>query len=1195
MIELYPSKLEGQPLERYKTDRVMTIEGWLVSNVKSYQVRESPPISIEVNGLFIDPANWAGVEFGPTDTVRIYPEPKGTGLEIAAWAVVAAIVAVGVIMLVQKPLITPSTANNGTGKALGLAKTTANQVKLGDVIRECSGKNEIFPDYLNPGRIYFGDDPKVQWVEMLLCIGVGEFEISAGQVRIGGTPIASLGSTASYTIYGPGQSLTAEDARMWWHKSEEVGSTSTGSAGLTLTTTSAIDPQVSVDTLQFSEFVISVPVGAGWFPHGWEAGLIARIESPYPYLFATPADGGPTVVSGDHLAMLEAFVGMKIEITGINAGDYVVSTYTAAVPATPAAAGSTSSITASAAPARYDYSATPAIFNLGGGPVLNLLVDTYSWPTSTSLPTVTVSAGTTVTGIAIAAAASGFGYQITTGSTSNGLWFMLSPTNNVAGWNLPLSAGVHTISFDASSSIDGATIQPGIWNGVANLGPTISISATRTRYSFTVTVASPSTFGVIFYVNRAGINGNNVVIDSVQVSKGATLPAFARGTRAVTLNTSTGSIAGLVSAINAKISGSGLVASASGGVIKITEAGSPFSGLPLTLTGSTTDVFGATPVFVTGSKTNIATAAQPPKMTLAHDSGAPVSGLQAGSVLCCIGYRDLRYRISAVADDAVDDDEGTPDVDESHGPSSISVIRLTDTGAENTGWAGFDDLETSGAKITLDNSTTEGDWAGPFVACPAGEVVRVVELDFFFPQGLVRYTERNGNIRQVSAKVEVQYRDAATAGAWTAITYTFTAMSQDQQGYTRRITMPTYIRPEYRTRRIGEESTSTSKFDRVQWYGMRARIPKQKDSYEGVTVIALYVRGGDKLSAQSQSQVSVVATRKLPVLVDGAWSEPTATRDIVPWVNHVMKSVGGTDEDMDVEELARYDELWSGRGDYFDYKVEDDSTVKECLNDGLLAGFAEFTLERGSVTPVRDELRSQIGHMYTPQIMTQGLKRNFTLLEPDAYDGVDIKYVDEVTRAKEVVPCRLPGDAGDTVQTVTLKGVADRDRAWRYGMRLRRAQVYRNKSYSWSTEFDALNSGYMSYDAVADDIPGYGQSSILMDATSEGGHVLLESSEPLVWKAGASHVVGLRRPDGTVSGPWPATRVDDFTVSVPSLDFEPDVSWGIEPPHMLFGETTRWCYPVLITSIDPGDHSADVEAVNYDPRVYADDDNFAPT
>lgn len=1035
MIEIYPSKLEGQPLERYKTDRVMTIEAWLTESVKTYQALESPPISIEVNGLFIDPVSWCKVEFGPADTVRIYPEPKGTGLEIAAWAIVAAIVAVTVVMLTQKPLATPSSASNGAGKGLGLAKTTANQVKLGDVIRECSGKNEIFPDYLTPTRRYFGSDPKVQWVEMLLCVGVGEFDIPPGQVRIGGTPIASLGSTASYTIYGPGESVAAEPARLWWHNSDEVGSTSTGSAGLTLTTTTNIEQQLAAETVQFSEFVVSVPPSAGWFPHGWDAGLIARIEVMYPYLFVAPADGSATVITGEHVPMLNPVVGMKIEITGANAGDYVVATYDPYVPGTPAVAGSASRVTGNTAPSRYDFDVTPLTF--------------------------TVSRG----------------------------------------------ASTFTVVLDAAAT----------------------------------------------------------------------------------------DLAGLVIAVNADLAGSGLVASASSGFLRVAEAASPYSGTALSLGGSVTAVFGSAPVFVTGVKTVAAADAVLAKITLAYDGGAPAIGLQTGVLWSCIGYRDLRYRISAVSDDSVDDDEATEDVDESHGPSAITVIRLTDTGAEDEDWLGFDDIETNTASVTLDGSTTEGDWSGPFYACPEGETIRRFEVDFFFPQGLVRYTEKNGNKRSHRARTEVQYRDAATAGAWTSVPYRFEAMSADQQGYTRAITAPTYIRPEVRIRRIGEESPENFKFNRVQWYGLRGRIDKAPTRYDGCTVMALYVRGGDKLSAQSQSQVSVVATRKLPVLVDGAWSVPTATRDIAPWVNYVLKSVGGTDDDMDVEELARYGAIWSSRADHFDYPVEDDSTVKECLNDALLAGFAEFTLERGQVTPVRDEPRTQIGHMYTPQNMTEELKRNFTLLEPDAYDGVDIKYVDGVTRATEVVECRLPGDAGKTVQTATVKGITNRDKAWRYGMRLRRAQVYRNKTYSWSTELDALNSGYLSYDAVADDIPGYGQSAILVDYTDGVGPVILESTERFVWTSGALHVVALRRPDGSLSGPWAASRIDEFRLAIPALDFEPDLSWGIDPPHLLFGETTRWCYPVLITSIEPGDHSADVEAVNYDPRVYADDDNFAPT
>ncbi len=934
MIELYPSKLEGQPLERHKTDRVMTLEGWLVANVKSYQVRKSPPISIEVNGQFIDPVDWSKVEFEPADIVRIYPEPKGTGLEIAAWAIVAAVVAVGVVMMAQKPLAALDTANTGTGKSVGLAKTKANQVKLGDVIRECAGKNEIFPDYLTPTRSYFGDDPKVQWVEMLLCIGVGEFEIEPGQVRIGGTPIASLGNTARYAIYGPGESLAAEDARLWWHHSEEVGATSTGSAGLTLTTTTSIEQQLAAPTVQFSEFVISVPVSAGWFPTGWTAGLIARIEVLYPYVFTAPADGSATVISGDYVPMLGAFVGMRIEITGANAGEYVVATYDPYVPGVPGVAGSASRVTGNSAPSRYDFDVTPLIF--------------------------TVSRG----------------------------------------------ASTFTVDLDTAAT----------------------------------------------------------------------------------------DLAGLVMAVNAELTGSGLVASASGGHLRVAEVASPYSGTALSLGGSASTVFGTSPVFVTGVQTVAAADAVLAKITLAYDGGAPAVGLQTGTLWSCIGYRDLRYRIASVSDDATEDDDGTP-VDEGHGPSTITVIRLDDTGAEDASWLGFDGIESNTASIVLDGSTREGDWIGPFPACPPGEVVRRTEFDFFFPQGLVRYTEKNGNIRSHWAKVEVQYRDIATAGAWTSRIFTYEAMSPDQQGYTDWITTPEYMRPEYRFRRIGEESPENFKFNRVQLYGLRGRIDKAPTRYEGCTVMALYVRGGDKLSAQAKNQASVIATRKLPVLVGDGWSEPTATRDIVPWVNYIMKSAGGIDDDMDIEEFARYNPIWQSRGDHFDYAVGEDSTVKECINDALLAGFAEFTLERGRVTPVRDEPRTVFEQMYTPQNMTQELKRNFTLPAPDDYDGVEVKYLDEVTHAEEIVDCSLPGDAKRTVKTITLKGVTNRDKAWRIGRRRRRAQIYQNKSYSWGTEFDALNSGYLSYCAAADDIPGYGQSAILMDYTAGEGPVILESTE----------------------------------------------------------------------------------------------------
>lgn len=1031
MIEIFPSKLEGGPLECHPLEQATTIESWLKAKVRGYEPRPVPPISIVVNGSLVAAAAWGETEVGPDDQVSIYIEPKGSSLKtIFKPGPLAKLFGLGNPFDPVKPA-TPNMQNR-TSRELNLSTVKGNQAALNDAIPELAGSPKRFPDYLVPAHRYFGE-PTEQWTELLLCIGKGKYQVLPSNVMVGDTSIASLGSTASYKIFGPGEDLSAETASQWWHNSTEVGSTNTGSAGLTLTTTVAVQQQFAGNAVVASDHVLTVPEGAGWFPFGWDGGMIARVEILYPYTFTAPADGTATVISGQHLPMLGAFVGMKVELAGANAGEYVVATYTPEVPATPEVPGSPSMVTGSAAPSRFNFDVSPASF---------------------------------------------------------------------------------TVSRGASD-----------------------------------------------------------------------FP--------VTLNTATTNLAGLVSAVNTALAGTALVASASGGRLRIAEQAAPYTGNALALSGSTADVFGLSPVFVTGVKSEAAVDGQFAKMTLAYDGGAPAIGLQAGDLQASIGYRGLRYRVTAVSDDAEEDDDDT-EVDESHGPSAITLSRLTDTGAGDDDWEGFDALQTSDVNIVLDGSTTEGDWSGPFAVVPEGEVTRRLEIDFFFPQGMIRYTEKNGNQRQVSVKVEIQYRDITTAGAWTSVTSTYTAMSPDQMGFTRKISIPAAMRPEVRVRRIGEESTTSNKQDRVQWYGLRGRIERVPRRYQGVTVMVVYVKGSNRLSAQSETMVSVRPTRVLPVRSGGAWAVETPTRDIVPWVAHVARTIGYTDDDLDLPELDRLDAIWKAREDRFDLAVTGQETVLEALNNALMAGFAELTIDRGLIRPVRDEPRSVFEHMYTPQNIIGNLVRKFTSVRPDDYDGVDVEYVDESTWQKETVKCRLSGDAGAKTEKITLQGVINRDRAWRIGIRQRRRYKYQRYGYSFTTELSAMNSRYKSYCAAADDIPGYGQSAVLIDFQVGNSLTLLESSEPLTWEEGASHVVGLRKPDGTVSGPWPATRVDETRLTVPGLDFEPDLSWDIEPPYLLFGTTARWCYPILIESIGPDDYTAKAQAVNYDVRVYADDDNFAP-
>jgi hypothetical protein len=526
--------------------------------------------------------------------------------------------------------------------------------------------------------------------------------------------------------------------------------------------------------------------------------------------------------------------------------------------------------------------------------------------------------------------------------------------------------------------------------------------------------------------------------------------------------------------------------------------------------------------------------------------------------------------------------------------------RLTDTGATDTGWLGFDDLVTTSASITLDGETLQGGWSGPFAGCPEGETTKTIKWDVFFPSGLAT-VDPDGSLRARGVTVELQYRNIDTAGAWTSFSKRYTQKTLDQIGFTETLELASTMRPEVRLRRIGAKSTRTDSADGVQWYGLRARL-SSPSSYQDVTILALKVRGGNRIASQTESQVSVVATRILPVRRNGAWAPEEPTRDISAWFGHICRSVGYSVEDgnsdIDLGELDRLHDIWTARGDYYDRMVDSPSTVKACLIETLQAGFAELTIDRGLIRPVRDELRGpdfdhEYSPLFNPQVMTRALKREAEHVTAEDFDGVDVEYWDGKTWQYETVPCRLLGDLGLRVEKVRIEGVTDRTRAWRIGMRRRRQQVYQRKRYSFSTELDALNSGYLDYAMLGDTTPGYGQSSMLKGYAKLGEAHMLVSSERFDWSAGGEHWIAIRRRDGSAAGPYVATRIDDYRLTVNDLDFTPVIDGAMDAPVLQFGPKTKFFYPALIKEVNPsGTVSCNVTAVNYDERVYADDDNF---
>ena len=566
----------------------------------------------------------------------------------------------------------------------------------------------------------------------------------------------------------------------------------------------------------------------------------------------------------------------------------------------------------------------------------------------------------------------------------------------------------------------------------------------------------------------------------------------------------------------------------------------------------------------------------------------PATTLTVGSFTGDIQKEGTLYEIDSMITETVGTDEVLV---------GFSFTRLLPNGftADST-WSGFqNEGAITNATIELDASSIVGGWLGWFPVCPSGETTSLIEWDLTTPNGFGKINS-GGGIEGRSRQVQYQIRLVGSNDTLIDDYYTIAGASRDQLGWS-----PQRIvangRYEMRIRRIGAEDTATDSMDTINWFGLKSLLPTPT-SYAGITTLALTLTGSDTIASQTENKINVVPQRKLQIVQNGAFTTTLhATNDIAPVVRYIAHSVGYSDDQIDIAELIRLDAIWKARGDTFKYIYDSNVVVRDAINTALNVGFSEMTVSQGKIKPVRDEPRDMLNaHMYTPQNMTKALKTNFSVVTPEESDGIRVTYVDEDTWEEATVLCLLPTDTGFKLDEITIDGVTTRNKAYQLGMRQRSIQFHRRKKYSFSTEMDALNSEYWSTAMLGDDIPSYAQSGIMWSIQAQGADkALIQSSEMFTWKDGASHVVSWRKANGKIAGPFPCTKVNDFYL-LATIGSEPlpTINGTQEPPHLLFGTSTEYGYPAIVTKVAPsGRFDIAVEAVNYNANVYAYDDASA--
>lgn len=623
-------------------------------------------------------------------------------------------------------------------------------------------------------------------------------------------------------------------------------------------------------------------------------------------------------------------------------------------------------------------------------------------------------------------------------------------------------------------------------------------------------------------------------------------------------------MSGLISTITDQLAGSALVAQDSSGRVRIVEPSSPYLGGAITASGLPVAVFGATPTFTTGTASTGGTPGQAAYIELNFDDGTPVIGMANGDRRFAIGYRNLQFVVTAFS------------------PTDITVNRLNEAGVVNGSWPGWTTRYLTDETVSTNGAGSTGvDWVGPFMACPENEKTETVEFDIFLPQG-IGLTTSKGEFGQYFLSVDIQWRDAATGGPWTTINWSYLGKTPDQIGFTETIDLPYAMRPQVRMRRITPVDGDNRHRDAINWYGLRARL-EGPVRYKDISVLTMAVRGGNRLSQQSENKVSMEVLRH----IDGV-----PTRDILRAILYILGDLGVPSSAIDLDTLNSVSStFWVPRGENYDHQHTVQQTARDTLQGMMAAGMSHLTLSNGKVSTRREGVQSMPTQIISPMQMTKEMESQFAVLSPDDYDGVNVEFLSADTWAVETVECRLDVENPVKIEKLTLDGVTDRDRAWRIGMRQLRKRRLQRWQYRIETELDALNCEYLDRVALTEDAVDFGQSALILEVAGD----VVTLSEPLNWTAVAQPRVRVRRHDGSATINYTPVRIDDYTMQIPGLDFAPDVSFAIEPAVVIFGDLFFKEYGAMITEISPDSEGiCQVSAVEYRADLYADDDNNAP-
>ena len=292
----------------------------------------------------------------------------------------------------------------------------------------------------------------------------------------------------------------------------------------------------------------------------------------------------------------------------------------------------------------------------------------------------------------------------------------------------------------------------------------------------------------------------------------------------------------------------------------------------------------------------------------------------------------------------------------------------------------------------------------------------------------------------------------------------------------------------------------------------------------------------------------------------------------------------------DEQNLMQLDQMWNTAGLNFDYRFDKSTTVLEAIKQCMQVGYTEPIIDGNKIKGTYRSENAYIEQMFTANNMTGEPKITYNFITPTDNDEADITYMNPSNWKQDEIYVDIDKSTNESeiynyqnslnTEKVEVLAVTDVNKAIKLGARRLREVMYQRKQIDFDCEFDALNCNYGSLIAVA----------LPQDLNAYSGYVIDYDSDTLICELSDTvpsdvSLIYIRRYDGTAQQ-INCTYIDNTHVQLLSeLDFNLRSNIQLDLLHYAIGKIEKY----WVTSIKPSDKKCSVTAINYDARVFVDD------